>query len=567
MKYFKLAIIAVLLGPISMTSCKKDFDIMNSNPESINDVDPESLFYTAQTQMLTAGNLWNDVYASKLRWMQYTSNIWGYSTTNFSIFTSNIGADLYKEYNNVGAYVTNINYNIQNNKQEDQYKDLMQMGRILLITKGIQTTDMHGSLAYTEAWKVRAGGQDLQDLSPKFDNQETLFKTWDEQLKTAIDNLKQSSSTAKKIGANDRAFGGDVTKWIKTANALRLRIALRLWNRQPALAKSIATEVLATANAAFIPSNTGDSFILWHANDYTTYNGGDWHSIYDMDCASAPFMDYLKKHQDPRKEIFFKENNLTAENIAAYNAQSDNQKVSGNISSNMSRWEGGTVSFDLRTTDEPYLARKLYGSTTIDMRAMNYPQTSLWKGVGYDGKGAGGNFVPLLTYADFCFMAAEFTLREGVSSSKPTAEWYHEGVKASVKQWYQLGDYAKVTPFTALDETNLNNFLNQPGIKWDASKGLEQIYSQAYVEHFKNTNESWSQWKRTGFPNRNTEIIKFNRVLINAVEQNVPRKVKFTYPTPGTANYENNKNRIDEMVKDKNFLSADNEFGKLWWEN
>ncbi|MGJ1431796.1 SusD/RagB family nutrient-binding outer membrane lipoprotein [Sphingobacterium spiritivorum] len=567
MKYINTTILSLSITLLVLSGCKKDFENMNTNPESITDINPESLFYTAQTQMLTPGNLWNDVYASKLRWMQYTANIWGYSTTNFTIFSSNIGADLYREYNNVGAYITNLEYIVSKSKKEAEYSTMVQAGKILLITKAIQTTDIHGSLAYSEAWKVRAGGQSTDDLSPRFENQETLFKIWDSQLKEIIRSLKQSSTTSRNFGGYDRAFGGDISKWIKTANALRLRIAIRLWSRLPDLALSIAGEVLATTNTAFIPSGTADSFILWHANDYTTYNQGDWHSIYDMDCAAAPFMDYLKKHEDPRKQIFFHENNLTANNITAYNAQTDNNKLGGNITSRMSRWEGGTVSFDFRATDEPYLARKLYGTVTTDMRAMNYPQTRLWKGTGYDGTGSGGNFAPLITYADFCFMAAEFSLRAGISNSKSAEEWYTEGVKSSVKQWYQIGEYSKVDQFKAIDENTLSEFLTRPGIKWNTSVALEQIYAQAYVEHFKNTNESWAQWKRTNFPNKNSSIIKFHNVLINGVEQNVPRKVKFIYPTPGTTNYENAKARIDNMIKESSFISADNEFGKLWWEN
>ena len=44
----------------------------------------------------------------------------------------------------------------------------------------------------------------------------------------------------------------------------------------------------------------------------------------------------------------------------------------------------------------------------IDMRPMNRPQTRLWKGA--QDEGTAGGWVPLVTYADFCFMAAEFTL-------------------------------------------------------------------------------------------------------------------------------------------------------------
>lgn len=578
MKFNHKIACAVFTTLLVSTSCTKDFKDLNINPESIVSVDPKTLFYTAQTQVLTPGNLWNDVYASKLRWLQYTSNIWGYSTTNFTIFSSSIGGSLYSEYNDMGGYVSNMEYIIAD-ANDNQYAGLKQIARIMLIAKGLQASDIHGSLAYSGAWKARAGDQSMEALNPKFETQEELYTIWDSELKAHIATLTAIGSTSSVIKDYDRAYKGDLNQWIKAANALRLRIALRFWNRSPDKTKNIAEEVLASANTANVMSRIDDSFVFWHANDYTVYNGGDWHSIYDMDCASGPFMNYLKKYNDPRKGIFFLPNNLTPENITAYNAQPNDKKIgfqnndgttsdaNRNISPSLTQWEGGTVSFDLRQKDEPYLARILYTNPTIDMRAMNYPQTKLWKGVGYDGKGTGGNFAPVLTYADFAFMAAELTYRLQVSSSHTSQQWYEIGVEASLKQWDKFADFTKVDNYEKLTDTEVTAFLNQPGIKWNTTTALEQIYAQAYVEHFKNTNESWAQWKRTGYPNINTTIIKWDDVLIEGQKQNIPRKIKFSYPVAGSNNYKNIEERLDKMKSYPEFGTIDNEFGKLWSEN
>ena len=577
---FNNKITSILLATTLVTiSCTKDFERLNTNPESINEVDPTSLFYTAQTSMLTGGSLWYDVYASKLRWMQYTSNIWGYETTNFSIFSSLIGSQQYTDYNNVGAYITNMEYIMAQQEPQEQYAGLAEMGRITLIAKGIQTSDIHGSLAYSAAWKAKQDDQSEEALNPEFQTQEELYTLWDTELSEITQRLISMSGGGSGIGAYDRAYSGNLQNWIKAANALRLRIALRFWNRMPDKAKTIATEVLSAANESNLMSSIDDSFVFWHANDYTIYNPGDWHSIYDMNCASGPFMDYLKTYNDPRKGIFFLPNNLTPENVAAYNAQPNDSKVgyidqsgnitnaSRNISADLTRWEGGTVSFDQRQYDEPYLSRTLNTNPSVNMRAMNYPQTKIWKGVGYDGTGTGGDFAPILSYADFCFMAAEFVLRLQVPSTASAQQWYEKGVEASLKQWDKFGDHAKVDNYSPITQEIINDFLAQDGIKWDPAIGLEQIYTQAYVEHFKNTNESWAQWKRTGYPNTQTTIMKWDEVMINGQRQNIPRKVKFSYPVPGTNNYENVKERLDEMVAHPEFGTVDNEFGKLWSEN
>lgn len=69
-------------------------------------------------------------------------------------------------------------------------------------------------------------------------------------------------------------------------------------------------------------------------------------------------------------------NELTPENIARYNAeQTDLDKY---IPEDFTRWEGGTVSNDFKSTDKRYICRSIKADGT-DMRAANKPQTRLWK--------------------------------------------------------------------------------------------------------------------------------------------------------------------------------------------
>src|SRR5690606_15771590 len=158
--------------------------------------------------------------------------------------------------------------------------------------------------------KAKQDDQSEEALNPEFQTQEELYTLWDMELSEIIQRLNSLSGGGSSIGAYDRAYRGNLQNWVKAANALRLRIALRFWNRMPDKAKAIASEVLSAANESNLMSSIDDSFVFWHANDYTIYNPGDWHSVYDMNCASGPFMDYLKKYNDPRKSIFFLPNNL-----------------------------------------------------------------------------------------------------------------------------------------------------------------------------------------------------------------------------------------------------------------
>ncbi|WP_339841333.1 SusD/RagB family nutrient-binding outer membrane lipoprotein [uncultured Maribacter sp.] len=552
MKKIRYTIIGSLLCTIVLlSSCEKDFEDINKSPATVYTADPVTFLHNVQLNVSTASSTWVDSYATKLRWMQYCSNIWGYSQTNFTDI--GIGGTLYSEYNSMGSYVSHIPYYIEENMPEelDSYSNLIDVSRVLLIYKGIQASDTFGSLVYSEGWGTRS--ENAETVTPVFQTQEELYTVWNNELKGIVNRLA-SATDQKNISNYDLAYGGDVNKWIKAANALRLRIALRLLKRAPDVAKTIAADVLGSDKHF---ESTNDSFILYFDNQWTTK--GEWHSVIDMDRASAPFMTYLNKYDDPRKRLFFQPNNLTPENIAQYNSeQTDPAK---HIAPTTTQWEGGTVSYDYRATDTNYMARSLEDGT--DMRAMNRPQTRLWKGA--QDSGSGGGWAPVVTYADFCFMASEFAL-EGVSSGKSAQEWYEEGVRASLRQWSDIGGHTQINNYEAITETEIEDFLSQTDIAWNPAIAKEQIYNQTWVEHFKNNNEAWALWRRTGFPNQSSSVVTWDPVIVLGQEQNVPRRSKFSYPAEGTPNYENMVDRFDKMSADPEFGNIDNEFGRLWWD-
>lgn len=552
MKKIKYYIFGALASMVALTSCDADFVEINKNPDTVYEVDPEVFLYQIENVMCNAGETWADSYACRLRWMQYCAGIWGYSTTNFTECAGWAGT-LYSNYVNAGKYARHIPYYVKTNmpEQEAAYSDLTEVARILLITKGIQASDTYGSLVYTDGWGTRNGNVEI--LEPAFQTQEELFTIWNQELKEAANKLATSTNqvTFKNY---DLAYSGDMSKWVKAANAVRLRIALRLLKQKPEEAKAIAREVLSSGN---IFSSIDDSFILYFDNYWTTL--GDWHSVIDMDRASSAFMAYLLKYNDPRKRLFFQINNLTPENVAEFNAKETTTPAQV-IPTHLGRWCGGSVSYDKWATDSCRTSRYL---DDIDMRPMNRPQTRLWKGA--QDNGSAGGWIPLVTYADFCFMASEFTL-EGVANSKTAQEWYEEGVKSSLRQWSKIADYCKINDYEAVTEAEIDAFLAQDGIAWNSAMAKEKIYCQTWVEHFKNNNESWAMYKRTNYPSTTSTLVTWEPINVYGELQQVPRRKKFTMPAEGSANYANQVKRLEDMQKESNFGRLDSEFGRIWWD-
>lgn len=552
MKKIKYYIFGALTSMAALSSCDANFTEINKNPDTVYNIDPEVCLYQVENVMSNAGETWADSYACRLRWMQYCAGIWGYSTTNFTECAGFAGS-LYGNYNNAGKYATHIEHYVNTNMPDEAaaYSNMIEVARILLITKGIQASDVYGSLIYSEGWGTRNGNEEI--VEPAFQTQEELYTLWNQQLKEAASKL-MTATNQKEFKSYDLAYAGDMTKWAKAANAMRLRIALRMLKQKPAEAKAIAQEVLSSGNNF---ESIDDSFILWFENKWTTY--GDWHSVIDMDRASVCFMNYLKTYNDPRKRLFFQINNCTPENIAEFNAQ-ETTTPAQILPTNLTRWEGGQVSYDLWATDVNRTSRYL---GNIDMRPMNRPQTRLWKGA--QDNGSGGGWVPLLTYADFCFMASEFTL-EGVASGKTAQEWYETGVKASLRQWSDIADYCQINDYVAITDEEIDAFLAQEGIAWNPSMAKEQIYCQTWVEHLKNNNESWCLYKRTNYPSTTSKLVTWEPINVYGELQQVPRRKKFTAPSEGTPNYANQVKRYEDMAKEPNFGPLNSEFGRVWWD-
>jgi hypothetical protein len=610
-KYF--AFFFIFFSSLVITGCTAGFEDMNTNPRTIGVLTADQLLFRAQAETLLAGQAWNNIYDAKLPWMQYTLATWGMGDASTFInkwaHRGGVGSSQYGEFNSMGAYVTTIEVLAE---RDPAYSNIAQMARLTLIAKAIHVSDMYGSLVYTEGWLARKGMVDEESMNPVFDTQEQLVAIWDRELKEIIQNLQNGLNDPNQVAArgNDRAYAGNVQQWIKAANGIRLRLASRLWNIQPATAKAIAAEVLAPSNAANVFSGVNDNFAFWH-DDF--FYGGDWHSVHDMNAASAVFMDYLVKNEDPRKRFYFRQNNLTRERAIEHNLF-----ILGGTSSpfNMvplyyGRWVGGNIGLDQRGASVPpasaaltppprrgdfpageagyeqfkevaieYMEnfdwreeeyrydRRWFAGGVAAARPANLPQARLWRGnLTIDGATAnGGSCMLVMTFADFCFLAAEFVLREGIPSTRTAQQWYETGVRASLDTWNEIGRFSTLVGFTAMTEDEITTFLNMPDVKWDPSKGLQQIYVQSYVEHFKNTNESYALWKRTDFFDMVAPIITFQKPTAGGTPLIIPRRMRFAYPAQGTANYENQMRRIQDMEKDPKFGRIDNEWGRIWWD-
>lgn len=616
--YTYFAIVSILCLSLKISSCTDGFAEMNTHPEDIAAVTPDQLLVRTQSEWMRGGRAWQ-LWDNQFSWMQYGAPTWGMggaqSWINKWQWRPGNTNPMYNEFVEMGTYVTIIQVLAE---QDPRFSNIAQMARLTLIAKGIHASDMQGSLVWTEGWLARRGYTDSESMRPRFDTQQELVVIWDRELREIIQTLQNNMNDPSQVDprGNDRAFAGNTQQWIRAANGIRLRLASRLWNEQPATAIAIATEVLAPANAANVFGSNADSFIFWHNRDFL-FNA-EWHSVHDLTAASRTIMDYLQRNQDPRKRIFFRPNNLTPELIWEHNlaildggfGTTPAYNPFNMIPMTTTRFEGMSMSHDRRLIlggppantftdmdvvphrsnfpdDAAFEAAALDFMTNFDWREeelgwdrnqwqggvafrrpASHPQARLWAGhVSIDGvPGNGGIWMPVMTFADFSLLAAEFVLREGIPSIRTAQQWYEVGVRASLDHYNDMGRFGDVIGFVPMTEDEINTFLNMPDIAWNPAIALYQIYAQTYVEHFRNIDEMHAFWKRTNFPNTNSPIITFEPMYVGGVLSTIPRRARFTAPNPGVANYANIMRRFEQMMQDPKFGELNNEFGRVWWD-
>lgn len=149
-------------------------------------------------------------------------------------------------------------------------------------------TDRWGDIPYSEALKSDA------DFTPAFDKQEAiytdLFKEWKEAAAQFDDG---------KAVQGDILLAGNVKKWKKFANSLRLIAALRLSKVKPDLGKKEFQAALDDGVLTSATDNVQYKFLAESTNENPVYTNYVVSNRKDY-ALSDVFINYLKKTSDPR---------------------------------------------------------------------------------------------------------------------------------------------------------------------------------------------------------------------------------------------------------------------------
>jgi hypothetical protein len=269
MKKINILLVALSLGftTVGLTSCDNGFEDINKNPNNPEEVPMSTLFNgTNRYLMEQTRNGWWSARIS-LPWMQYSAQNVYLDEDRYAYRDAGQSQagwlDLYRtasNYRQIIKYAQDPEYLKRYNYADAD--NTIASARIMLAYTFDNLVTHFGDVPY---WSFGAKDADFQALdvntykTPVYASQEKIYKDLLKELKEAEAQL----SSSKEGIQGDLIFEGDVAKWKKFANSLRLRIANRVKAKLPeandhikdAIAKGVITTNADNAQLAFESSS------------------------------------------------------------------------------------------------------------------------------------------------------------------------------------------------------------------------------------------------------------------------------------------------------------------------
>lgn len=456
---------------LTVTSCKKDFDKINSNPNSPASVPNSTLLTGAEKGLMdftwdrwwngTTGMLLAQYYAEN----QYTDeSLYQFRNTTIKDYWTDFYAggipDQYSQstitfplggLKELQTIIDQCYADSVKSKPSGYVKNQIAVALTLQTWTLQNMTDTWGDIPVSQALK------DVKNTQPIYDKQSDIYPA----LITRIDSAIHMMDVSKFDLQGDVVYNGDMSKWLKFANSIKLRVAMRMADRLPALA---ATKVAEAVTAGVFTSNN-DNALFPYQSGSPNYNP----LYYDRgitgrkDFSSAnTIVDIMNGLNDPRLLSYF--DSLPGSIFVG--------RPYGQSSSNAGATSLGSVS-------QPS------GSTAIDQGVPGGAGTlsATFPGV-------------YLDYAQIEFFLAEGAER-GFSVGGSAQDHYNAGIKSSLNFW--LNDKPQVT----LDSI-YHAYILQPNVDYNTLKGAGKTWKQIigqqkWLALYMQGIQGWIEWRRLDF--------------------------------------------------------------------
>ena len=442
----------------------------------------------------------------------YRFNAASWNQFPFTDFTTVLGA-----YQDLEAAV----------KEFDDCYEFLAVGKVLKVMTASYMVDNFGPYPYLNLGTEFAPFDDPKDI---------YLKGFLPELDAAIDTLiaynndLQFKGRLAKSTADITTLNGSLDSWIKLANTIRLRLAIRISNPQENYSdvKKTAADYInkCISLGLFLDSSTGNCSIDIKAHECANpyfSQSIDWNDL----VMGADFNSFLVGFKDPRMGAFF--------------LKSDTANKLG--------------------MPLPYLAVRPGVKINSDREA-NYVLTSQLNYTKYD-------VYPLVLAAESYFLLAEASFN-GYATAKTAKEYYEDGVRASFASWkvsgadaYLADDVSKPADYVDIFYPE-NNYSATTKItpKWNEANALEQIITQKWIAIYPDAHNAWADFRRTGFPR-----LKIPKIVENGSnwDKTIP-KANFVNRLPYPDLFKNANSSLVTEAVNKYLNGKDDGFQRLFWQ-
>lgn len=538
-----------------LTSCSDEYmEKMNTDPSKADTIDPNAQLTTAQLQ--TYGDLGMvEIYRNYLyAFNQQLMGCW--NTTNYGGRHTQDNSEMSRIwtsfYPKAISNLTDAQYRTSGDASRVNIDAALRIYRVYLMSV---ITDIYGDVPCKEAGLGYLEG----NFNPRYDTQEEIYNFFFQELSAAA---AQMNVSADRI-TGDVIFNGDVARWIRLANSLRMRFAMRIVNVAPQQAQQ---EFEAAYQAGAMQSASDDALIQYMnvafsfgQEAYSDYRGNSLSQLlFGNDPANNPsylcstFFNRMLQTGDPRTwriARFYYDGLMSATSPDNRVDLTDEMLAKGIEPKprdpgaySWEPWPSGYYS-DL-------LASMTAAHPSIDPNVAREVEPKLANNfLKSDNPGV------VMTYAEVCLLQAEARLRGWNAGSASVEECYRQGVRAAMD--FLATGYG----CTRVSDEEFNAYIGLNGggyIGHTDEQRMANIQTQSWILHFTNPAEGWANVRRSGYPQlKSPADYGFGQFLTGG--QEIP--VRLCYPVLESSY---NKAGYDEAVG--RMGGTDSWHTPVWWD-
>jgi hypothetical protein len=425
-----------------------DFLNVNDDPNAATEAPGDFLFSEASAVLQSNRNielgptvsLWPQTFASNNSagglWLD--AEQYNIGPSDLTI-TNNFGGIYTQVQNNLTLYIRDLEGN------EPLRENAIAQARLVRDYTFWYLTVLFGDVPFSEA-----NQPDIQ--YPAFDDQQDILDSLVVRIDNSIDMIEPADPDGDAITSADLFYSGDMEKWLRFANSLKLRILMLQYNTDP----NVASEIENLIDNTNLIRDNADNFEFPYLEEsgrenqqfqlHDDFAGGEPAFFY----AGEELVDQMNADDDPRRELYFDE-------APEYDDDFNQIGTLGYIG--VPPGTGGNLEVSTLGTE--------ITKPTFPGRILTASETLLYE--------------------------AEFLAAEG--DILPARDKLEAGIRASINDIYANTD-------STITESEVDDYVNDILAKYDdpTVDNVEVIQIQQYIDSFEKVPENWTNWRRTKVP-------------------------------------------------------------------